>query len=296
MLVQGVAVIGPGRVGGALAVALCNNGYSIDEVVYRSRRPSKKLLSRLTGDLHVLRFNKDLRLRSSLIFITVQDEELPRLVSELVGKVPRGATIFHTSGSISSEILEPFRNDRAKIASMHPLVSVPSWDVPASGFENIYFCIEGDQSALRTSKILVKALKARYFTIRTEQKGLYHASALMAAGHVTALFDIALGLLMKTGVKRPAARELLQPLIASVVTNLSVADTDQALTGTYARGDETTIQRHLDSLGSVATFDEIDVYLQLAGRSIDLAERNGLDSKKVKKMRSIIKMAKRQMQ
>ena len=115
----------------------------------------------------------------------------------------------------------------------------------------------------------------------------------MAAGHVTALFDMAIDLMMKTGVKRSTARKLLQPLLGSVSTNLLRSDTPAALTGTYARGDEQTIQRHLASMRKAASKDELEVYLRLAMRSIEIAERNGLDPKKVRKMRRALDMAKR---
>ena len=289
---QGVAVIGPGRIGGAIAVALSAGGYSIDEVVYRSRQPPKSLLSEIKGTTTTIQFGKDLYVRSPLILITVQDEELPRVVQGLQGKISDRSTILHTSGSISSEILKPFRKFDCKIASFHPLISITNWNDGFSGFKNAYFCIEGDNAAVQTGKKLASALEARWFMISPEKKGLYHASAVMAAGHVTALFDMAIDLMMKTGVKRSTARKLLQPLLGSVSTNLLRSDTPAALTGTYARGDEQTIQRHLASMRKAASKDELEVYLLLALRSIEIAEQNGLDPKKVRKMRRAIDMAK----
>ena len=98
--------------------------------------------------------------------------------------------------------------------------------------------------------------------------------------------------MVKSGLGRRQAREILQPLLFGVAENLSHKDTPAALTGTFARGDEATLSRHLTALTKNATKDEFSIYLDLAERSIDLAERRGSDKQKTAKMRRSIKMAK----
>jgi predicted short-subunit dehydrogenase-like oxidoreductase (DUF2520 family) len=96
----------------------------------------------------------------------------------------------------------------------------------------------------------------------------------------------------KAGLGRNEARRVLQPLLETVAANLRGKDTPEALTGTFARGDIGTLERHLMSLKRSAHPDEFAIYLTLAERSIGLARRNGLDAKKVANMRRRIKIAK----
>jgi predicted short-subunit dehydrogenase-like oxidoreductase (DUF2520 family) len=110
---------------------------------------------------------------------------------------------------------------------------------------------------------------------------------------VTALFDVAVSFMTKTGVDRRMARSLLQPLLSSVAENLRNEDTVRALTGTYARADKGTMDRHLLALRSNAAKDESMIYVELALKSILLAEKAGGDLSKLKKMRKSLMVAKR---
>ena len=67
----------------------------------------------------------------------------------------------------------------------------------------------------------------------------------MVSGNVTALFDVALEMLVQCGLSRKTARSVLLPLIASTVHNLETKDPAEALTGTFSRGDMETVKRHL---------------------------------------------------
>jgi hypothetical protein len=53
------------------------------------------------------------------------------------------------------------------------------------------------------------------------------------------------------------------------------------------------MDRHLAALGESATIDEFLVYIELALRSIDLAERAGVESSKLASMRETLMVAKR---
>ena len=75
-----------------------------------------------------------------------------------------------------------------------------------------------------------------------ESKALYHAAALTAAGHLTALIDLAMEMLVSCGLNRRAAQEVLMPLVESAVNNLKASPPEKALTGTFARGDLATVQ------------------------------------------------------
>src|SRR3954471_3371192 len=289
---HGVTIVGPGRLGGALAVGLSEAGYGIDSLIYRDRRPPRSLSNAIVSPHLTLSIKKAIAIDSPIVIIATQDEELPNAISALSAKVKPGSTVFHTSGSIPSDILNDFRESGSAVASLHPLASISNWTDGKTRFAASYFCLEGDAKAVRVGSQIAKRLGARSFEIESRYKSLYHAAALTAAGHVTALFDIAVDFMIKAGVDRKMARRLLQPLLLGVAQNLNEKDTDAALTGTFARGDIGTMLRHLEALSLNDSRDEMLIYIELGLHSIKLAERHGLDPAKAKGMRKQLLVAK----
>jgi predicted short-subunit dehydrogenase-like oxidoreductase (DUF2520 family) len=121
--------------------------------------------------------------------------------------------------------------------------------------------------------MIVSDLGGESFSIKADKKPLYHAAALMASGHVVALFDIAIEMLVNSGLTAERARELLLPLVESNTRNLTNLDPARALTGTFARGDFATVQRHLLALATSGLKDALTVYKLLGARSMVLAEK-----------------------
>ena len=112
------------------------------------------------------------------------------------------------------------------------------------------------------------------FSIRSADKPLYHAAAVMVSGNVTALFDVALEMLVQCGLTRNTARSVLLPLIASTVHNLETKDPAQALTGTFSRGDVETVKRHLAALKKGELADALELYRLLGKRSLKLTKKH----------------------
>jgi predicted short-subunit dehydrogenase-like oxidoreductase (DUF2520 family) len=119
---------------------------------------------------------------------------------------------------------------------------------------------------------MVGNLGGQSFSISPGAKALYHASAVTASGHVVALFDIALEMLVNCGLSRRRSRQILLPLLESTTRNLASRDPARALTGTFARGDVSTARRHLASIKSHKLRDALAAYILLGQRSLLLAK------------------------
>ncbi|HKG96289.1 MAG TPA: DUF2520 domain-containing protein, partial [Pyrinomonadaceae bacterium] len=138
--------------------------------------------------------------------------------------------------------------------------------------QGAFWSVEGDRAALRVAKSIVQDLGGKSFSIRSEDKPLYHAAAVMTSGNVVALFDVALEMLGHCGLTPKTARSILLPLIASTVRSLETKDPVQALTGTFSRGDVETVKRHLDALKN--NKDALDLYRLLGRRSVKLTKKH----------------------
>lgn len=97
----------------------------------------------------------------------------------------------------------------------------------------------------------------------------------MTAGNVVALFDVALEMLGRCGLKPKEAQRVLLPLLLTAVQNLDGKDPAKALTGTFSRGDIETVKRHLAALESNDLPDALELYRLLGKRSLQLSKRNG---------------------
>ena len=213
--------------------------------------------------LHLLR-------PADVFLITVPDDQIAGVAAALSG-LKFTATAHHTSGALSAEVLTPLRERGWRIGSVHPLMSVSD---ARNGLHGGFWSVEGDQTALRLAKTIVKDLGGQSFSIRSEDKPLYHAAAVMVSGNVTALFDVALEMLVQCGLTRKTARSVLLPLIASTVHNLETMDPAEALTGTFSRGDVETVKRHLAALKNKDLTDALDLYRLLGQRSLKLSKKH----------------------
>jgi predicted short-subunit dehydrogenase-like oxidoreductase (DUF2520 family) len=288
-----VSIIGVGRAGGALALALAKKEYRIENLVSRDPDKAERIADAIEPRPNVLPEDDFSGISSEIIFITTQDTEVRPVSKALAPEAAHGPFVFHTSGSLSSEVLSDLKEAGCETGSIHPLVSISDARMGSERFGGVYFCVEGTPKAVDLAKNIVAELGGKSFTIETPRKALYHAAAVMSAGHVTALIDAAFETMAKCGLDPGTVKNVLLPLIKSTVENLETLTPASALTGTFARADAETFEAHMAAFKDTVTPEIIEIYLQLAARSLDLAERNGVDTERVGRLRNKVLMAKK---
>jgi predicted short-subunit dehydrogenase-like oxidoreductase (DUF2520 family) len=287
-----IAIIGAGRLGTALGLALKTSGHSIKIVITRSassaRRAARFLETRgaavdVKGLAQLSKANRELLQQSRVLIICTPDDEIPQVAGELAtlldgpgqgeaGRSNRHWVILHTSGALTSKVLSPLRERGSAVGSVHPLMSISGDNSGAPSFSGIHFAVEGEPRAVRLSKQLIRDLGGDSFVIDTEAKPLYHAAALMASPNLTALADIAIEMLEHVGISSNRARRILLPLINSTVENLVHQSPRQSLTGTFKRGDIATARMHLAAIASERLTDAMRAYITLGKRSLRLSD------------------------
>jgi predicted short-subunit dehydrogenase-like oxidoreductase (DUF2520 family) len=283
-----IAVVGAGRLGSALALALSRSGYQVVALV--ARRAARARLAARAFSPRPLALDAtqlDLIPDADLILITTPDDQIAGVAARLAGSPGAGRlspqarrrarVVLHASGALGSDALAPLREHNFSLGSLHPLVSIS--DPTAGGARNLrgaFYCLEGEGRALAASRKIVRALGGQSFSIAARDKSLYHAAAVIASGHTVALFSLAAGLLARCGLSDARARQVLLPLLASTLDNLRAHAPDEALTGTFARADLSTVRKHLAALrdaGDDAGRGALAVYALLGERSLRMAAR-----------------------
>ena len=188
-------------------------------------------------------------LASRVILIATPDDEIAIVGQELarIGEEElRGKVVLHTSGAMDSRVLDALQMQGATVGSMHPLQSFSGVAVPS--LEGKVFTIEGETHAVRVARQIARALGGSPVHIAGSKKILYHAAAAMAAGHVLALEEAAMQLLLSLGMRRSEAVRALLPLTHQVLENFESLAPRAAWMGPLARGDYKVVRAHLEAL------------------------------------------------
>lgn len=289
-----VAIIGIGRLGQALAIALHSRGYPIHALVARSQQKAEKTAALITENKARPRALTATQLRElpevDLIIIATPDDAIEATAGNLArfSRNQKRSTVLHTSGALSSEVLAPLAKAKFQTGSLHPLVSISEPVAGAAALRGAFYCLEGTTSATRMGKQIVRDLGGTCFSIKPKMKALYHAAAVMSSPHVTALFSLATEMLAACGLSKRDAQKVLVPLLESTINNLKVSNAQQALTGTFARGDIETVRRHLHAMSGKEFAGALEVYKLLGLRSLQLAEKNRLDPRLLEQMRKLL--------
>jgi predicted short-subunit dehydrogenase-like oxidoreductase (DUF2520 family) len=296
-----VSIIGAGRLGTALGLALKAAGYKIELVAAKrpasARRAAKafgpKTLAVSALQLTRLSPSQQVRLnQSSLVLIATPDDTIapvaeqlseiliPKPIRSRDEKTPVAArrVVLHTSGALSSDVLEPLRRAGFATGSLHPLVSISDSRSGAELMTHAFFSVEGDPAAVSVGRSIVSDLGGESFKIDSRRKALYHAAAVTASPNMTALFDIAVDMLGVCGLRPARARRILLPLIESTVANLATQDPARALTGTFRRGDVSTVKMHLAALRTANLPQALAAYVVLGQRAVAMATKHSTNS------------------
>ncbi|HWQ76115.1 MAG TPA: Rossmann-like and DUF2520 domain-containing protein [Syntrophomonas sp.] len=252
MLRKRIGIIGAGVVGTAVGVVLHDKGYEITGA-YDIKPESTKLLAERTG-CRVAANPEEVARSADLLFITPCDSAIQSVVDALadVGAINSDHTLVHMSGAQSSEILDRAKEFGARVLSVHPLQSFANLDMAIENLPGSIFSIEGDRQAFDVAVCIVETLGGEYFFIDRKAKPLYHAGACVVSNYLVTIIDFGVKLLEYTGIPKNMATRALMPLINGTLNNIGNIGIPKSLTGPIARGDISTIIKHLDCLEEMA--------------------------------------------
>jgi predicted short-subunit dehydrogenase-like oxidoreductase (DUF2520 family) len=246
-----LSIIGAGRVGRALGRRLRELGWKIGAVVASSESSARKAVRSIgAGRAHA--FLTRQVLAAQVILITTPDRCTADVAGDLArigAEELRGKIVLHTSGALSSRVLDPVKECGASVGSMHPLQTFSGVGVPP--LEGRVFTIEGDTAAVRMARLMARALGAVPVQIEGSKKPLYHAAGALAAGSVLALMEAATRLMTAAGMKRREAVRALLPLTRQVLENFERLGPRAAWTGPLSRGDYGVVGAHTEAMNDL---------------------------------------------
>jgi predicted short-subunit dehydrogenase-like oxidoreductase (DUF2520 family) len=266
-----VGVVGAGRVGTALAVALGRAGHDVTAVSAVSDASIRRIEQRLPGV--AIRQPPEVVASADLVLMTVPDDVLPGLVAGLAatGAAVEGRLIAHASGRHGLGVLDPVVRAGALPLALHPVMTFTGRPDDIDRLAGISFGVTAPDPLRPVAEALVVEMGGEPVFIAEEQRDLYHAALASGANYLVTLVVQASDLLRDAGVTHPA--RMLGPLLSAALDN-ALRLGDAALTGPVARGDADTVASHVNALRADAP-EALPAYLALARLTADRAVAAG---------------------
>lgn len=254
----GIGIVGAGRLGTSLALALEHVGHPIAAVASARPAAAAELAARLGGavDCSVA----ELVGRCELVVLAVPDDAIAAVVAPLAFEP--GQSVVHCSGAQGLEPLAPARARGAACGCLHPLQSFPERFAPPSRFAGITCGIEGEGELSVRLEALCRALGATPLRLEGVDRARYHAAAVFANNYVIALAAAAARTFELAGLAPELARGAFAPLMHAAADSAQRLPLADALTGPLARADLATLTRHLAALAPSPDLREL--YVRLA--------------------------------
>jgi len=276
MSAKTVAIIGAGRVGGAMGRLLAQAGYTVTAVATRNRETAERarvFIGAGEPQLDVVKAAAS----ADIVLITTPDGAIKGICESIAaGKGFRsGALVVHMSGAQTLGLLDAAKGPGAYRAVMHPLQSVPSMELGIKNMPGSYFRIEADPEAAQTVSGLVQALggielKMPRWSSNRDSVALYHAGAVAVSNYFVALVDFGLRYYQVLGAEKEEALKAVLPLIKGTLANIESAGIPDALTGPIMRGDVETVKGHIEAM-KVRVPELLPLYRELARHTVIVA-------------------------
>lgn len=233
-----------------------------------------------------------------LVIVAVSDSALADPASSVAARVsalfPNATHVCHTSGALPSSVL---RGAGAHVFALHPATPFPQTGPPTDLRGVLCAVSSSTREIILAGEALAESLGMRAFCIANEEnKPLYHAACCMAANFsalsvsaaLTALNSCTEGLSAELGAQLVAdlSRKAVSAVQSAAANNVDPAS---AITGPVARGDVTTVVKHLTAFPETPEF-VYELYAHATQVMVSSLEEAGrIDSVVSRRMRDALK-------
>lgn len=236
-------VVGPGRAGLSLGIALRRDGHRAVGVLARSHEAASEAAGQL--DTRVLAWEEELP-PADLLVVAVRDDAISEVATRLGPIAGQVRYAVHLSGLKPVAALGALAAVGPKTGSFHPLQTLPNPLDGAAALAGSWVAVTADDAGLlEYLEDLAVSIEMHPFPLDDQHRGLYHAAATAASNYVIAALAMAEELFELAEVPFAAAH----PLVEAVIDNAFRLGAQRALTGPIARSDVGTV---LGQLAAVA--------------------------------------------
>jgi len=281
--VGSIAIIGTGRLGATLALALHRQGVEIAMVANRSAASAQQLAAQL-GSCRSVTANE--AAQADLVFLTVPDDALAPTAAQLPWR--HGQAVVHCSGATEVSVLQPAADAGAQICGFHPL---QIFSDPARALELIAgssVAIEGPPELEAQLQHLAGLLGMHPIRLPPGARVLYHGGASYAASFLLSMLKEAVAAWRSFGVDEAQALQALLPLAQGTLAAAASKGLSAAVAGPVSRGDAGVIARHLAAFEALGP-EHAALYREMTRRQLGLVQATQrLSDEQVRRVRGVL--------
>lgn len=227
-----ISIVGSGNVASHLLVWIRDAGHIISSVYARKQGSVSEEFNRRD----TLDYKGEV---VDYIIIATNDDSIEKIAGNLHNTSK--AVILHTSGTVSVQTLDLPKFQGFGV--LYPLQTLQK--NRRISLENVPFLIEASsESVLQNLEKFCESCKITYKSVNSENRLMYHLSAVIISNFANHLFHIAEKNLSNNNLKFDILRPLIEETIAKAFENGAF----NSQTGPAKRGDSETMNKHLDLL------------------------------------------------
>jgi len=240
-----ISIIGSGNVATHLGKALYKKGYTILQVYSRSNENANLLAEQIEAE--AISDIEKINPKADLFLLAINDSALP----EIISKFPKvNGVVAHTAGSVPISV---FENYFENYGVFYPLQTFSKHI--KTKLKKVPFCIEANNSENEQFlSDIASSLSKNVKLIDSHQRETLHLAAVFVCNFSNYIYVIGDELLEKNNLDF----ELLKPLIKKTTKKLqSEKHPINLQTGPAIRGDDSTINKHINILKDKPSFQKL---------------------------------------
>ena len=265
-----IGLIGPGRVGQALATLLPVEKYTVGPILsstLTSARRATRLMERGVPTADPKAFAS-----SNVILVTVPDREIVAVADRLARQPFSLArkVVLHTSGVRDTADLAALTNRGAAVGSMYPLCI---FQRPLLSFAGVHFAVEGDSTATNTARKLIRDLDGEFQLVNAEQK-LHHCIAKsIASDLLTGLIEQAVSEMVAGGFSRRRGLQAVSRVLEDATADFGRSSRNSR-PGPLLQGDTEGLRNCLEDLARLDPYTARE-YRRAAIHTLQVLQKGG---------------------
>lgn len=242
-----ITIIGAGNVGHHLALKLHQEGYLIQQIfsrkIAKAQALAKQVNAKACNNLATLSQDAD------IYIVSIKDDGISTLAKAIAFLDLNHKIVAHTSGSTAMDVFAPYFKN---FGIFYPLQTFSVHK--AVDFQQLPFCINANNPKTQKSLMtLAKSICPNVYEIDDQQRSILHVTAVMVNNFSNHLFSIA----QQICTDKNVPFEILLPLIQETTEKIKHSAPPVAQTGPAVRGDQKTIERHLEFLDAYPHYQEV---------------------------------------
>lgn len=239
-----IAIIGSGNVATFLGKALRKANNTITQVYSPNFEHANALAGKINAD--AIDTIDHLRDDAQVYIIAVTDDAIAKVAEQLTLE---NRIVVHTSGAMSKEILNVAT---ANYGVLYPYQSLRLGDLIDISNMCIFFDGSNEETILVIEELAFE-ITSYALQVNDEERLHYHLAAVFANNFSNHLFALAEKMLQDQGLDY----ENLKPVILQTAQNAMMRSPAKNQTGPAFRGDEKTIEKHIELLQYNETLKKI---------------------------------------